>query len=77
MVRRMGLRDLGFGRGDLALVRPTWMPAVLCEGAFLMIPEQENALRTPAFQERYARGVMEGLEGYLREVAQVGKSVSR
>jgi len=69
LVRRMGLRNLGFGRGDLALVRPTWMPAILTEGAFLMIPEQENALRTPSFQERYARGVMEGIEAYLRELA--------
>ena len=70
MVRRMGLRNLGFGRGDLALVRPTWMPAILTEGAFLMIPEQENALRTPAFQERYARGVMEGIEAFLRELSE-------
>jgi N-acetylmuramoyl-L-alanine amidase len=69
LTRRMGLRNLGFGRGDLALVRPTWMPAVLTEGAFLMIPEQENALRTPAFQERYARGVLEGIEAFLRELA--------
>jgi N-acetylmuramoyl-L-alanine amidase len=69
MVKRMGLRNLGIGRGDLALVRPTWMPAVLCEGAFLMIPEQENALRTPSFQQRYARGVMEGIEAYFRELA--------
>ncbi len=69
MLRRMGLRDLGVGRADLALARPTWMPAVLTEGAFLMIPEQENALRTAAFQERYARGVMEGIEAFLRELA--------
>jgi N-acetylmuramoyl-L-alanine amidase len=69
LVRRMGLPNLGIGRGDLALVRPTWMPAVLTEGAFLMIPEQENALRTPAFQQRYARGVMEGIEAFLRELA--------
>lgn len=69
MLARMGLRNIGIGRGDLALVRPTWMPSVLTEGAFLMIPEQENALRTPAFQERYARGVMEGIEAYLRELA--------
>ena len=67
MVAQMGLPNLGIGRGDLALVRPTWMPAVLCEGAFLMIPEQENALKTPSFQARYARGVMQGIERYLRE----------
>src|SRR4029077_3862497 len=72
MVRRMGLPNLGVGRGNLALVRPTWMPAVLCEGAFLMLPEQENALRTPSFQERYARGVAEGIEAYLRELSREG-----
>lgn len=69
MVRTMGLRDLGFGRGDLALVRVTWMPSVLTEGAFMMIPEQEHGLRTPAFQRAYARGVMDGLAAYFRELA--------
>ncbi|MEK6768446.1 MAG: N-acetylmuramoyl-L-alanine amidase [Gemmatimonadota bacterium] len=69
MVHEMGLRNLGIGRGDLALVRPTWMPAVLTEGAFLMIPEQENALRTAGFQDAYARGVALGIEAYLRELA--------
>lgn len=66
MVRQMGLRDLGVYYDNLALARPTWMPAVLCEGAFLMIPEQEAALRTPEFQARYARGVADGLEAYFR-----------
>jgi len=61
----MGLRDLGTWYDNLALVRATWMPAVLCEGAFLMIPEQEAALRTPEFQERYARGVVDGLAEYF------------
>ena len=36
LVRRLGLRDLGFGRGDLALVRGTWMPSVLTEGLFMI-----------------------------------------
>jgi len=70
LVAQLGLRDLGVGRGDLALVRPSWMPAILTEGAFLMIPEQENALRTPSFQRRYARGILHGLEQYLREMAE-------
>ena len=55
------------GRASLALARPTWMPAVLTEGAFMMIPAQEAALRDPAFQEAYARGVLEGLREFLRE----------
>ena len=70
MVRSMGLRDLGIYYDNLALARPTWMPSVLCEGAFLMIPEQEAALRTPEFQRRYASGVAEGLERYFRSMAE-------
>jgi N-acetylmuramoyl-L-alanine amidase len=66
MVRRLGLRDLGVYYDNLAVLRPTWMPSVLCEGAFLMLPEQEAALRTPEFQDAYARGVSEGVEAYFR-----------
>ena len=53
---------------NLRLARPTWMPAVLCEGAFLMIPEQEAALRTPAFQRAYAMAIVDGLENYFRSL---------
>jgi N-acetylmuramoyl-L-alanine amidase len=69
MVRHMGLRDLGIFYGNLAVVRTTWMPAVLAEGAFMMIPEQEAALRTPEFQQAYAAGVADGLEAYFRGLA--------
>jgi N-acetylmuramoyl-L-alanine amidase len=65
LVFRTGLRDLGVGRGDLALVRPTWMPAVLSEGLFLMLPEQEAALRNPEGQRLYALAVLEGLKRFL------------
>ena len=65
MVRRMGLRDLGIYYDNLALARPTWMPSVLCEGAFIMVPEQEVAMRTPQYQEAYARGIVEGLERFF------------
>jgi N-acetylmuramoyl-L-alanine amidase len=46
-----------------------WMPALICEGAFLMVPEQENAVKTPEFQERFARGVADGVEAYFRTLA--------
>ncbi len=69
MVRRMGLRDLGSYYDNLAVLRPTWMPAVLCEGAFIMLPEQEALLRMAEFQEAYALGVVEGVERYFRELA--------
>jgi N-acetylmuramoyl-L-alanine amidase len=69
LVRRLGLRDLGIGRGDLALVRGTWMPSVLTEGLFMMLPDQESALRTPAGQRLYARAVLEGLRKFLDDLA--------
>ncbi|MGD2155191.1 MAG: N-acetylmuramoyl-L-alanine amidase, partial [Gemmatimonadales bacterium] len=65
LLETMGLRDLGFGRASLALVRPTWMPAALTEGAFMMIPEQEAGLRSPVWQEAYARGVLLGIRRFL------------
>jgi N-acetylmuramoyl-L-alanine amidase len=67
--RSLGIRDLGVGRGDLALVRPTWMPAVLCEGLFMSIPEQEAALASPEGQKKYAQGVFDGVEAFLKAVA--------
>lgn len=66
LVNWMGLRDLGVNYDNLAVARPTWMPAILCEGAFVILPDQEAALRTPEFQSRYAIGILEGLEDYFR-----------
>jgi N-acetylmuramoyl-L-alanine amidase len=66
LVRQFGFRDLGVGRGDLALARPTWMPAVLAEGLFMMIPEQEAVLASADGQLRYARGIVEGIVEFLR-----------
>ena len=65
LVARLGLRDLGVARGDLAMVRPTWQPSILTEGVHLIVPEQEAALRTAEGQDRYARGVLEGIHAFL------------
>lgn len=69
LIRRLGLRDLGIGRGDLALVRATWMPSVLTEGMFMILPEQEAALRSPEGQRLYALAVYDGVRDFLRERA--------
>jgi N-acetylmuramoyl-L-alanine amidase len=69
LVRRLGIRDLGLGRGDLALVRGTWMPSVLTEGLFIMLPDQEYALRTPEGRRLYATAVFEGIRQFLRDRA--------
>jgi N-acetylmuramoyl-L-alanine amidase len=69
MMREMGLRDLGIHYQNIAIGRTMWMPSLICEGAFLMVPEQENAVKTAEFQERYARGVADGVEAYFRTFA--------
>jgi N-acetylmuramoyl-L-alanine amidase len=69
LVARTGLRDLGVARGDLALTRATWMPAVLTEGMFLMIPEQESALRSSEGRRLYALAVLEGIRSFLATLA--------
>jgi len=69
LVSELGLPNLGVGRGDLALVRPTWMPAVLTEGLFMMLPRQEAALKSDDGQRLYARGVYEGIKAFLKERA--------
>ena len=69
LLRRLGLRDLGIGRGDLALVRGTWMPSVLTEGLFMMLPDQEAALRNQQGQRSYAQAVLDGLRSYFGEYA--------
>jgi N-acetylmuramoyl-L-alanine amidase len=74
MVAELGLRDLGVFRGDLALARPTWYPAVLTEGLFLMFPEQEAALRSGAGRRRYASGIVGGITAFLQ---QVGRAENR
>ena len=66
MLDRMGLRNVGVFQQSFAVIRNSWMPAVLAEGAFVIIPEQEAALRTPEFQDAYARGVVDGLVEFFR-----------
>jgi N-acetylmuramoyl-L-alanine amidase len=75
MLASMDLRDLGVRWGSFAVARLRWMPSVLAEGAFMMFPRQEAALKTREFQDAYARGVLWGLEEFLR--GHVRKEASR
>jgi N-acetylmuramoyl-L-alanine amidase len=70
LMKRLGLRDLGVHYQNLAIARPTWYPSALAEGAFIIMPEQESAMRDPAYQRRFAEGLVAGLESYFRDLAQ-------
>jgi N-acetylmuramoyl-L-alanine amidase len=69
-VAHLGLPDKGVKRENFAVIRGTWMPSVLVEGAFIIMPDQEAALRTPEYQLQYAQGIVEGLENYFRALGQ-------
>lgn len=69
MLTEMGLRDNGTKFQNLAVARGTWMPAILTEGAFVIMPDQEAAMRTPEYQDAYARAIVEGLETYFVSLA--------
>jgi N-acetylmuramoyl-L-alanine amidase len=69
MLALMSLKDEGVFYRSLAVTVQSWMPAVLTEGAYVIIPEQEAALRTANYQDRYARSIVEGLELYFRGLA--------
>jgi len=66
IVNTTRVRDLGTIAGNLALVRPTWMPSILTESLFMPMPEQESALRDPRFVEQLAAAHVRGIERFLR-----------
>ena len=63
------LPNRGALRENLALVRPTWLPSALTESLFMPIPEEENALRDPAFLDRLAAAHLRGIEAFFRAEA--------
>ena len=65
MLDAMRLRDLGVYWGNLAVCRMAWMPSILTEGAFMMMPDHEAALKDPEFQALYASGVLQGIRDFL------------
>lgn len=70
LARNLELNDFGWYYGNFAVIRPTQYPAILVECAFMMIPEQEAALRTEKFQKKIAKSIVEGVKDFLRGHAQ-------
>ena len=69
LLAELGLHDNGTKFQNLAVARGTWMPSILTEGAFVIMPDQEAALRTAAYQEAYATAIVRGLESYFASLA--------
>ena len=69
LLNELGLRDNGTKFQNIAVARGTWMPSILTEGAFVIMPDQEAAMRTPTYQELYAAAIARGLETYFASLA--------
>jgi N-acetylmuramoyl-L-alanine amidase len=68
LLEELKLPDFGTYYGNLVLTRPSQLPAVLVESAFMMIPEQEALLRTDKFQGRCAKAIARGLLNFVKSV---------
>ena len=65
-VKNIPLPDEGLRFGDYAVARMTSMPAVLVESAYMIMPEQEEMLNTPAFQAKLAETIAAGVLDFFK-----------
>lgn len=65
--RNSGIPDQGLWRSNLAVCRATQMPSVLLEQAFLILPEYEEKMLTPAFQKMVAESISAAMSSLLSQ----------
>ena len=53
--------------GDLLVARNPAMPAILTESAYLTFPEQEALLLDPAFRQKLAQAIVDGLREFFQK----------
>lgn len=61
---RLGVLDRGTKAGQLAVVRHTRCPAILVEGGFVNNVLEARKLKEPAYRERLAAAICEGVVAY-------------
>ncbi|MBI4376982.1 MAG: N-acetylmuramoyl-L-alanine amidase [Elusimicrobia bacterium] len=65
--KNIPLYDERLRLGNYLVLRPTQMPAILTETAYLTYPEQEAKLLDPKFRALTARTMVEGLRRFLED----------
>ena len=68
LLRRTGAADRGLKRARFAVLRTLDAPGVLVELGFISNPAEERLLNTPAYQEKLARGIVEGIVSYRQSL---------
>lgn len=64
LVANLGLRDRGHKTEGFYVLKYNKKPAILLEAAFISNPAEETLLKSPAFQEKVAKSVIEALAQY-------------
>lgn len=72
-VGNAGLNDRGTTTAGFFVLKRTRMPAALIELAFISNPNEEKLLATPAFQQKLAQGIVDGLQLFFGEAAKLSK----
>lgn len=67
LVTDLQIPDQGLYYANFALTRPYQLLSVMVECAFIIYPQQEELLRSEAFQKKCAFGIYQGILNYLKE----------
>jgi len=66
LLKKLKLVDFGLYYDNLAMCRPTQMPAILIEPAFMMYPEEEMLVKTKKYMNKCSDAIVDALEEYLK-----------
>jgi N-acetylmuramoyl-L-alanine amidase len=64
LLKSLELHDGGVRNGNFAVIRESRMPSVLLEIAFINNAKEEELLRTPAFRQKTAEAILNGVRRY-------------
>lgn len=67
LVRQLGLPDRGIRTDNFSVLRNTKAPSILAELAFISNPSEEKILADPAYQQRSAEALMQGIVDYYQQ----------
>lgn len=67
VVAALGLPDRGVKTAGFYVLRNTWMPAILVEGAFLSNPAEALLLADPAVRQRIAEAIGRGIAAFAAQ----------
>ncbi len=65
-VKNIPLPDEGVRYGDYMVARIHNMPSVLVENAYMILPEHEEMLLDPLWQDRFAQAIFEGVIEFMK-----------